>query len=141
MTPVRNAPAACLIWLALTGCDERPTRSECIIGFTMDWSKVKADRNDVRNSMFWPEGSQRIEPLAGTAISLDGTRLYLQFAHDCDDKEEMAEALMAYWRAEGLDLPKFARIDEPIVPSTETIDQRGPSWSDGWPDDTYDDSQ
>jgi hypothetical protein len=71
--------------------------------------------------------------LSGIAISRDGKQLYLQFREDCDRKAELAAALIAVWRSEGLDLPTFVRLPEPILPSTQTIDLEGPHWRDGAP--------
>jgi hypothetical protein len=42
----------------------------------------------------------------------------------------MAETLIGYWRSEGLDLPRFQRIEGTITPSLETIDVGGPFWRD-----------
>jgi len=64
------------------------------------------------------------------AINPDGSRLYFQFKGDCDKKAEMAETLIGYWRSEGLDLPRFQRIEGTITPSLETIDVGGPFWRD-----------
>ena len=126
---------ACLTLLAASAsgyAESRPARSECIVGFSLDWSKVKADRHEVRNSLYiGPEGRQRIVALAATAINRDGTRLYLQFRRDCEKKQEMAAEVMRFWRSKGLDLPTFERINEPIAPSPDTIEVWGPSWRDG----------
>jgi hypothetical protein len=107
---------------------QKPTRTECIIGFNLDWSDVRANRSDVRNALDRPFGQNRIEALAAMFISRDGLRLYLQFAHNCHEKQQMANALIAFWRSQGLDLPRFVRIEDPIVPSPSTIDVRGPAW-------------
>lgn len=64
------------------------------------------------------------------AMNSDGTRLYLQFRRDCEKKQEFAAQVMAFWQSMGLDLPQFERIEEPIVPSTDTIEVWGPSWRD-----------
>jgi hypothetical protein len=104
---------------------KKPSRSECIIGFYLKWDKV-ADPSYVRNSMVLPSGSQRIEALKALMLSLDGSRLYLQFAPDCHKKQQMAASLVSFWRSQGLDIPEFEGINEPIIPSTETIDVQGP---------------
>jgi hypothetical protein len=124
-----------IILLLAAGCsDSRPTRSECIIGFRLDWSKVAADQHAIRNSLgLRPIGDQRIVALSGMAITPDGKELYLQFNRDCDEKAGMAAALIAFWRSEGLDLPVFNRLAEPIVPSTRTMDLKGPDWRDDPP--------
>jgi hypothetical protein len=119
-----------LVWLAVvSGCgDSRPTRSECLIGYDLDWSKVGTERRVVRNAMaYQPEGDRRIVALAGYGLNLEGTRLYVQFKQDCDKKAEMAAALIAFWESEGLDLPAFNRLAEPIVPSTRTMDPQRPA--------------
>jgi len=124
--------------IAIVGyTDSRPTRSDCIVGFRLDWSQVKADRHEVRNSLHLGfEGAQRIGTSAAIAISLIGAHVYLQFPRDCDKKEELAAEVIAFWRSKGLDLPRFERIEEPIVPSTKTIEVWGPSWRDE-PEDTW----
>jgi hypothetical protein len=123
----------CVVWLVLASTDtaEKPTRSECIIGFNMDWSKVKSDRYLVRNSfVHMPPGNRRIARLTSRAMSDDRTRLYFQFAYDCEKQAEMAATLIEYWRSEGLDLPRFERIEGTITPSVQTIDVQGPFWRD-----------
>jgi hypothetical protein len=111
--------------------DSRPTRSECIVGFRLDWSSVKADRHDVRNSLrMEPQLLQRIEAFAASTINPDGTRMYLQFKRDCDKKQDLAAQVIAFWQSKSMDLPRFERIDEPIVPSLDTIEATGPSWRD-----------
>lgn len=116
--------------------DPRPMRSECIIGFQLDWSQVKAGRHGVRNSLhLGPEGAQRIKAQPAIAISQDGTRLYLQFRHDCEKKQDLAAEVMAFWQSKALDLPRFERIRGPIAPSPDTIEVWGPSWKDR-PQDT-----
>jgi len=111
------------------GNGSTPTRSECIIGFNLDWSEVVADHHTVRNSFGdRPAGEQRIRALAAMTISVDGTRIYLQFKMECEKRLEMAAALIDFWRSEGLDIPVFMRIKDPIIPSPDTIDARGPYW-------------
>jgi hypothetical protein len=117
---------------AAAAAEQKPTRSECIIGFRLDWSQVK-DELASNNAMGSPTGDKRIEALAGMMKSLDGERLYLQFRSDCDRKLEMALRVIDLWRSEGIDLPKFERILDPIMPSTRTIDLRGPAWRDDYP--------
>jgi hypothetical protein len=110
----------------------KPTRSECIIGYKMDFSDVKADPADIRNSLdFRHDNAAWWEILAGYGFNMDGTRLYLQFARDCDKKAEMTEELIEFWRSKELELPKFERLKEPIIPSPWTIDIQGEAWIDG----------
>ena len=122
-----------MAWLILGRADApaKPTRSECIVGFNLDWSQVKSDRNDVLNSFVnWPLGSPRIGRLTAMSISLDGSQIYFQFNKNCYKSDEMAATLIGYWRSKGLDLPRFERIAGTIGPSTQTIDVRGPYWRD-----------
>jgi hypothetical protein len=140
MTPLRtfftslvSLSLTCLTLVsATTGhADTRPTRSECIIGFRLDWSQVKADRHEVHNALsLGPEGMQKIEARPAIKQSLDGTRLYFQFERNCETKQDLAAGAIAFWRSKGLDLPRFERIEEPIVPSPETIEVWGPAWRD-----------
>ena len=117
--------------LASTDAVKKPTRSECIIGFNMDWSQVKSDRYDVSNSFVdMPPGNRRIARLTSFAMSDDITQLYFQFSDDCNKKAEMAATLVEYWRSEGLDLPRFERIEGTITPSVQAIDVQGPFWRD-----------
>jgi hypothetical protein len=108
--------------------DSRPTRSECIIGFRLDWSQVKSDHHEMRNSL--GREVRWITTRPAMTISLDGTRLYLQFRRYCERKDALAAEVIAFWRSKGLDLPRFERITEPIAPSPDTIDVRGSSWRD-----------
>jgi hypothetical protein len=128
----RATVLACLLWVfsPIFDAAAKPTRSQCIIGFDLEWSAVSHDRNEVRNAMDWPTGNEAIESLAAMAISMDGERLYLQFIDECHRKAEMADTLIQYWRSEGLDLPNFERIEDTIVPAPGTIDAEGPYWSD-----------
>jgi hypothetical protein len=111
----------------------KPARSECIIGYKMDFSGLKAHHADITNAMtdyFGRPGWEEVFP--GFAISgVHGDRLYLQYDHDCDKKVELAAKLIEMWRTEGLALPKFERLKEPIIPSPWTIDLQGSPWRDG----------
>ncbi len=109
----------------------RPTRSECIIGYSVDWSVVKADHNEVRNAFTTTPGGHRLfHALSAMGISDAGDRLYLQFNRDCGNKQNYAEKLINRWKSDGLDIPKFTRIPDPIVPSPKTIDVAGRYWRD-----------
>ena len=122
-----------MAWLVLgrTDATEKPTRSECIVGFNLDWSQVKSDRHDVRNSFRdWPSGSRRIVNLTAMSISLDGSRIYFQFRNDCYKRDEMAATLIGYWQSKACISQGSERIERTITPSTRTIDVRGPSWRD-----------
>lgn len=113
---------------ALAACSvpsEKPTRTECIVGYRLDWSGVKADPNDVLNKLWVPPRTN-----AALVISIDGSRLYLQFRERCYERSERAAALINHWKQSGTTLPEFIRIQADIAPSVETIDVRGPSWRD-----------
>ena len=111
--------------------DEKPTRSECIIGYALDWTGVKADRYDVGEAMFdWRRRHPESEHVAGMTLSRDGSELYLQYRSRCDEKQKMATALIGFWRSRNLDLPLFKRLPDPIIPSPSTIDLKGPHWRD-----------
>ena len=127
------AAFACMVGLVLAATDTagKPTRSECTIGFRLDWKEVTTQKNLVRNAMDWPSGAEKIKPLMAMGYTLDRSALYLLFKNDCGKKREMATVLIDYWRTKGLDLPTFERIPEPIIHSPSTIDVRGPHWSDG----------
>lgn len=128
-----NVVLFCMAWLVLGKADatEKPTRRECIVGFNLDWSRIKSDRHDVRNSLRdWPSESQRIADLTAMSISLDGSKIYFQFRKNCYKREEMTTALIGYWRSKGLDLPRFERIEGTVTPSTRTIDVSGLDWRD-----------
>lgn len=112
----------------------KPSRSECIIGFRLDWSEVSADRRDVTNSMAVVNRTERVDSLAGLQFGRDQSELYLIFKNDCERKEKLALEQIAYWRKADLELPRFDRIEDPIVPSTKTIDIGGPYWRDGQPE-------
>src|SRR5579862_812253 len=123
------AVASAMIFLAVTEVAAKPTRSECIVGYSLDWSKVK-NQHDARNSLaIEPTGDNRISALAGMILSDGGDRIYFQFRKDCEKKQALAESLISFWRKSGVDLPTFKRIDDPISPSVNTIDLRGPDWS------------
>jgi hypothetical protein len=123
-----------LVVAANSHAEERPTRSECIIGFYLDWAQVKADRHDVRNAfVLTPEEMQRLyvsHVTFGLAIDAVGSHLYFQFHENCEKKADQADKIISVWRSRGLDLPRFDRMRDPIEPSPDTIDDRGPSWRD-----------
>lgn len=130
---VKNLTALLLALFASVSAvaDERPTRSECIIGYALDWTGVKADLHEVRQAMFdWPPGDERIGPVAGMSLKPDGSRLYLQYRSRCEKKQQMAIALIGFWRSKNLDLPAFKRLPDPIIPLPRTIDLKGPDWRD-----------
>lgn len=109
--------------------EEKPTRSECIVGYALNWTKVKADSNLVRIQMAtWRTGDRNISELAGMTMKPDGSRLYLQYRSRCEDRTRMSADLIGIWESMGLDLPAFERLPDPIEPSTDTIDLRGPDW-------------
>jgi hypothetical protein len=95
--------------IASVSYDARPSRKDCIVGFTLDWSSVKSNRLVVRNSLF----DNHLVGLAALSIPDDASLLYLQFRHDCARKAQMAERLIE------------------AKPSPQTIDQRNPTfWRD-----------
>jgi hypothetical protein len=132
MNAMKSALAAALcVALAASAVSAKPTRSECIAAFQLDWAPVRSDQADVLNALEWPRGAARIKPLTAMGVSLDRRLLYLQFLENCERKWEMAYALIRHWRSLGLDLPKFERVNTPVVPSPWTIDVKGSHWSDG----------
>lgn len=68
--------------------------------------------------------------LAAMHLKIDGSEIYFQYLRQCEDKQKMASDLISFWRSKNLDLPIFERLAEPIVPSPDTIDRRGPYWRD-----------
>lgn len=119
------------IWLLSGASSVTPSRSECIIGYQLDWSQVQEDHHAVRNGMrALPDSRHEIESLAGMVISKDGRKLYFQFKNLCDDKIRISKEIIDFWISEGMDIPKLSRIPDPIVPSLETIDIRGLHWRD-----------
>ena len=130
---VRTLFALAIFYLASNSliADERPTRSECIVGFALNWAQVKSDPREVRREMYyWRPRHVNAPELAGTSMKPDGSRIYLQYRRHCEEKQQMAADLIGFWRSQGLDLPEFERLPEPIIPSTDTIDFRGPEWRD-----------
>lgn len=111
--------------------DERPLRSDCIIGYALDWTHVNTDQYEVRESMFDLLSMHGDAPkLAAMHLKIDGSEIYFQYLQQCEDKQKMASDLIVFWRSKGLDLPVFERLPDPIVPSPDTIDRRGPYWRD-----------
>ena len=104
------------------------------VAYRMDWSDVAQDRRDVVNAIAQVNREKRLRDFAGLAIGKFQRKIYFQLRSRCADKAELAQEQIDIWRAEGLDLPRFERIPDPIYPSTDTIEMRGPYWSDGKPD-------
>ena len=118
--------------LSVSACaDEKPKRSECIIGYALDWTNVKTDPYEVHEAMFdWRLRHGGRGQLAGMAVSLDGSMLYFQYRSRCEKKQQLATELIRFWRSQDLDLPAFERLPDPITPSPDTIDLKGPDWRD-----------
>lgn len=110
---------------------QKPSRSDCITGFSVDWSRLQEDRHDVKNRMrIRPYELGELGPLAAIVWAHTGGEVYLQYSEDCSRKADFAQRLMSLWKDRGMNLPIFSRIDDPIVPSTSTIDVRGDAWRD-----------
>lgn len=108
----------------------KPTRSECIAGFELDWSKVKSDKWDIANQWRRPLGAHTIKPLSLMSLTEDRSRLYFVFAEDCDKKREMAAAVIDYWATLSGEMPRFVWIAGPIIPSLQTVEFEGRYWRD-----------
>jgi hypothetical protein len=108
----------------------KPTRSECIAGFDLDWSHVKSSRWDIANHWDRPLGADTIQPLTIISLEEDRSRLYLVFWKDCDKKREMAASLIDYWTRLSIEMPTFAWIAPPIAPSLKTVEFEGRYWRD-----------
>jgi len=112
----------------------KPSRSECIVGYRLDWSNLHKNRGDVANSIAAANRPLADETLAGLMFQKHHSELYLIFRTGCENKVAKAAKLFDGWREKGIDLPDFARIPDPIIPSTRTLDIQGPYWRDGVPD-------
>ena len=108
----------------------KPTRSDCIAGFELDWSNVKSSRWDIANQWGRPLGAHTIEPLTIVALHSDRSRLYLVFVEDCDKKREMAQSVIDYWASVSSEMPRFIWIEGPIIPSSKTVEFEGRYWRD-----------
>jgi len=117
--------------VSLLWADSRPTRSECIIGYQLDWSAVKEDPYSVRRQMFnWPPPNEWPFAVAAMTMPSGNQYLYMQMKSNCENKSEEAKRLMLYWRENNIPLPEFFEIKEKIEPSIETIYGEGTYWSD-----------
>jgi Rap1a immunity proteins len=121
--------ASFLFWIVAVPVAVKPTRTECIIGYDLDWSAVK-DQTSVRNSTGDLTAASFNKNLAGLMFSHDGSQLFLQYKDQCDNKRQMTDELIHCWQSHGLDLPKMTLITAPIKISPSTIDIEGPEWSD-----------
>ncbi len=128
--------AVCLALTAATPApvQGKPSRSECMVGYRLDWSNVQEDRADVANSIAAANRPLADRTLAGLIFQERHSELYLIFREGCEEKASKASALFDRWREKGIELPDFTRIPDPILPSQKTLDIRGPSWRDGEPD-------
>lgn len=129
---------ALISFVALSGngfanSDYKPTRSECIVGYELDWGNVKKDRRDVVNSIAALQHTMRVDSLAGLRFTPSQVALYMIFWSDCGKKWEMSSSQLDVWRENGIELPEFKRIEGLILPSLDTIDVQGPYWRDGQP--------
>ena len=128
--------AICLALTAATPApvQSNPSRSECMVGYRLDWTNVQEDRADVANSIAEANRPLADRTLASLMFQEKHSELYLIFKEGCGEKASKASALFDGWRKNGVDLPDFRRIPDPILPSLRTLDVRGPYWRDGQPD-------
>ncbi len=133
--PRRTVRASLFSLLVILACactqpsQARPSRSDCIVGYWIDWTGVRADRADVINSLNISADLQRAVSLAGVAAP-DTEHLYMQFSGRCSDRFELAAQVVRTWKQSVDPMPRFMRMDGVISPSPQTIDIRGPHWSD-----------
>ncbi|MBP6817715.1 MAG: hypothetical protein KBC46_00275 [Ferrovibrio sp.] len=110
---------------------EKPSRTECIAGYKLDWSTVTKDRQyEIGNSLVPLRRDGPLKNLVAMIFSNGRERLYFQYASDCSQKWQISEELLLYWQNREHDFPPFERIAEPILPSPTTIDVKGLSWRD-----------
>lgn len=107
----------------------KPTRSECIVGYQLDWRSVHAERADVLNQMEIPHDLSRRVALAGASFGT-GDVVFFQFSQGCDTKTEKAAEILAYWKDKLRKLPDFVPITGAVRPGLQTIELVGPHWRD-----------
>lgn len=126
ITSLRFLPVCALLTYLTLGCGQLPTRQECIVGYNLSWSTRVSEimRQRTRSELIGLEALERYTHKLerGMTISPDASRLFMQFARDCDSKETMARNLIGRWQTSGLVLPEFHMIDESVIPSASTID-------------------
>lgn len=103
-----------------------PSRDECVVGYSMDWSRSSRNPSDVLNDLAVPSALANAVHLAGLATP-SSAAVYFQFTTSCQDRVALADRIIAEWRrVEGS--PSFTVITERITIGPGTIDIRGPHW-------------
>jgi hypothetical protein len=119
-----------LLVMTSTVAAAKPTRTECIIGYDVDWTGI-ADQRAVRAAIL-----EFVKHKAAATFSSDVSKFYAQYREQCDEKQQISEDMFHALQSKGLVLPKFNRIPDPIEISPSTIDLKGLSWSDTAPTST-----
>lgn len=111
----------------------KPSRSECIAGYRIEWPDLARDRHGIVNSIA-DDGFRRSVPdsglIAAIAFNENHTALYFQLVRECQRKWEVSQAFLDAWKGAKEDVPLFSGISGVIVPSPSTIDVQGEYWRD-----------
>jgi hypothetical protein len=102
----------------------KPRARDCIAGFHVDWSGIE-NRDYVRDRLYdgyvhrFLKQQVTFAALHDFAFQDDDRRFYMLFNKNCTTqaKAAIASLYFEFWRSEGLRLPRFEPIPEPILPS------------------------
>ncbi len=108
-----------------------PSRSSCIVGYHLLWEGDGQSVPDVINeiTVHLPAELLSLRPV-GVALRDDGTKLYMIFGANCEDRYIMSQQVIDYWQQTIPKFPQSRVIEGTILPSVNTIDVSGVHWRD-----------
>lgn len=114
-----------------------PTRAECIVAVQLVWDGrlSSRDRSDFLRDAVVPalSGLPRDEYpwLAGSTFpGPEKKMMYIQFSQECEARLDLAAGVIENVGLERLSQVRAIIKDEIVRPGPQTIDLRGPDWSD-----------
>ncbi len=131
-------------WLTLSCVNAQPhyTRSECIVKVRLYWPDNISD-DEVEDVFVAMSDAYRVTRrgkqdsiIAGWSfrdIIKNHDTFYIMYRDKCDKKRDMARDFMENFWVTNASWLRYEVLDEIVTPRPETIDIRGPYWSDGLP--------
>lgn len=113
---------------------ETYTRSDCIVGFDIDWeTSDEMQLQDINRNLaiFITSADVRSRyPIAGMTYPPSRDRYYVQYSDDCESKYKLTESLVSELSRVN-EIVRFEIYRERVEPSSKTIDIGGAAWRDG----------
>jgi hypothetical protein len=126
-------------WLTQSCVNAQPryTRNECIVKVRLYWpSNISDDKAEhafaAMSDTYTTARKGRQDIVAGWSIKNRDT-FYIMYRDRCNKKQDMARDFMENFWITNAPWLRYEVLDEIVTPRPETIDIRGPYWSDGMP--------